>query len=695
MRLPCAKRDVTNDTKRGGRVPGQGARPVHDGRACTCSRGKNHGGLVVTGISRSLTAPFGVSGNRRALKLALDLGVFALAIAAAYIVRFERWPTGVHAMQLLLLLPVLPALRFVAGQMFGMHRTSWRVFGMADLLRLLAAVGLVSGSLLVLRLVMPWLSPDATVVPLGVIALEGFFVLAGTIGVRIGVRVGDERSEGRQLRQAESRPVKRALLVGAGRSGSMAARELRRRPDAGYEPVGFLDDDPTRTGVSVEGVRVYGTTHQVAEVARQLGAETIILTMPSAGPRAVRAAVERCRATGLPVQTVPGYHEMLGGKVGITKVRPIRIEDLLGRGVVELDESLRGKVSSEFEGKRIIVTGAGGSIGSELCRQLADLEPERLVLLEANENNLFEIEQEMLARMEDGELVPCLADIRDADDIDRVFAYHRPHVVFHAAAYKHVPMMEAHPSAAIDNNVRGTRTLAEAAHRYGVERFLLVSTDKAVNPTSVMGASKRVAEMVVHGIDQRSTTCFSAVRFGNVLGSRGSVLHTFRRQIENGGPVTVTHEDITRFFMTIPEAVRLVIQACAIGEGGEVFLLDMGEPVRILDMARQMIRLAGLTEEDVPIEITGLRPGEKMHEELLRYGEDSQPSAANGIMLATSATLDRVDLAPWVGRLERAADDNDIDTIRQMLASGTGYRSPNGVPNVVSKVDSGRRSVAG
>lgn len=650
--------------------------------------------LTVTGLTRSLTAPFGVSGSRRAVKLGLDLVVFAFAITAAYVVRFEQWPTGVHSLQLLLLLPVLPALRFASGQLFGMHRTSWRVFGMRDVLRLLAAVGVVSVALLGLRLVMPWLIPEATVIPLGVIALEGFLVLAGTIGVRLAVRVGDERSARRQLPEAESQTTRRALLVGAGRAGSMAARELRRRPDAGYVPVGFVDDDPTRAGLAVEGVQVLGTTHQVAELARSVGAETIILTMPSAGPRARRAVIERCRATGLPVQTVPGYYEMLGGKVGITKVRPIRIEDLLGRGVVELDQSLRGRMSSEFTGKRIIVTGAGGSIGSELVRQLADLEPERLVLLEANENNLFEIEQEMLGRMHDG-LVPCLADIRNADEIDRVFAEHRPHVVFHAAAYKHVPMMEAHPPKAIDNNIRGTRTLAEAAHRYGVERFLLVSTDKAVNPTSIMGASKRVAEMVVHGIDQRSDTMFSAVRFGNVLGSRGSVLHTFRRQIENGGPVTVTHEDITRFFMTIPEAVRLVIQACAIGEGGEVFLLDMGEPVRILDMARQMIRLAGLTEEDVPIEITGLRPGEKMYEELLRYGEDAQPSQAEGIMLATSATVDQVNLTPWVGRLERAAADNDIETIRQMLASGTGYRSPNGVPNVVRKAESDRRSVAG
>ena len=276
-------------------MPGQGAR-----LALLSSVGRASGsydqapyGFFVTGLPRSLTAPFGVSGNRRAVKLALDLTVFAFAITAAYVVRFEQWPTGVHALQLLLLLPVLPALRFASGQLFGMHRTSWRVFGMGDALRLLAAVGVVSVTLVALRLVMPWLSPEATVVPLGVIALEGFFVLAGTMGVRLGIRVGDERSASRQLRESESRPTKRALLVGAGRAGSMAARELRRRPDAGYVPVGFVDDDPTRTNLAVEGVQVFGTTREVAEIARRVGAETIILTMPSAGPRALRAVVER------------------------------------------------------------------------------------------------------------------------------------------------------------------------------------------------------------------------------------------------------------------------------------------------------------------------------------------------------------------------------------------------------------------
>ncbi|MEM6989281.1 MAG: nucleoside-diphosphate sugar epimerase/dehydratase [Myxococcota bacterium] len=612
-------------------------------------------------------------GSRRAAKLGLDICVFALAISVAYVVRFERWPTGAYGVQLPLLLIALPLMRFGAGNAFGTQRTSWRLFGLADALRLAASILVVSGVLVVARVLMPWLAPELTVVPLGVIVLDGFFALSGTIGVRVATRIIDEYSDRADASPSEAGSTRRALLVGAGRAGAMAARELRQRPDAGYTPVAFIDDDPGRIGLSVEGVAVRGTTADIASVARAVGAQTVILTMPSAPVETLRAIVERCRAARIPVQTVPGLYELLSGKVGITKVRPIRIEDLLGRGVVPYDDSIRDMLTGAFEGRCIVVTGAGGSIGSELCRQLAEQRPATLVLVEASENNLFDIEQELRPVLGD-RLVPCLVDVRSEADVGQLFADHRPDVVFHAAAYKHVPMMEAHPAAAIDNNVSGTRVLAEAAHRNGVDRFLLVSTDKAVNATSIMGASKRVAEMVVHDMDQRSETRFCAVRFGNVLGSRGSVLHTFRRQIEAGGPVTVTHPDITRFFMTIPEAVRLLVQACAMGEGGEIFLLDMGEPVKILDMAHEMIRLAGFEREEVGVEIIGLRPGEKMHEELLRYGEDAQPSAAAGIMLATTATVDRVDLAPWIHRLERAARDSDVAMIRQMLATGAGYR---------------------
>ncbi len=622
------------------------------------------------GFLRLPFAAFGGSSSRRAAKLALDVAVFALAITAAYIVRFERVPTGVHGMQLLLLLPALPIVRFAAGHAFGTHHTSWRLFGLADTLRLLGAVCLVSAGLLTLRFALPWVTPGATVVPLGVIALDAFFVLAGTIGVRVITRVADERLDRAEVTSDDAKPRRRALLVGAGRAGAMAARELRQRPDAGYIPVAFVDDDAARAGLRVEGVRVEGTTAEIEAIAKSTGAETIILTMPSAPVDVLRQVVERCRSCDLPVQTVPGLYELLSGKVGITKVRPIRIEDLLGRGVVALDDSIRGLLEEAFAGRRVVVTGAGGSIGSELCRQLADLGPERLILVEASENNLFDIEQELRPKLGDS-VVPCLADVRRTQDVERVFSEHTPHVVFHAAAYKHVPMMEAHPSASIDNNVRGTRVVAEAADAHGVERFLLVSTDKAVNATSIMGASKRVAEMVVHDLDQRSKTSFCAVRFGNVLGSRGSVLHTFRRQIEAGGPVTVTHEDITRFFMTIPEAVRLVIQATAVSRGGEVFLLEMGEPVQILDLAKQMIELSGASAQDVPIVFSGLRPGEKLHEELLYESEQTLPCEVDGLLVARGESLDPSTLLAAVAQIEAAAEHGDDFDVREKLAAFT------------------------
>ncbi|MEM6996144.1 MAG: nucleoside-diphosphate sugar epimerase/dehydratase [Myxococcota bacterium] len=633
-------------------------------------------GLIVEQpLAARVAAPVASARTRGTVKVAADGVIFLAAIAGAYALRFDGAPPPRFHAQFLLLLTVLPLVRLAVGFAVGTHRTSWRLFGLPEALVVLRGVGLVSAGLVVLRLAMPWVSPAVAVVPLGVIALEGLIGLSTVLAMRVAVRIIDESRARERVRGTTGGAARPALLVGAGRAGRMAARELKQRPDAGFEPVGFVDDDPTRHGQVIEGLPVLGKALQAARIARKVGAKDVILTMPSAPRRAVAAIVERCRAAGLEVQTVPGLFELIAGRVGITRIRPVAIEDLLGRDVVQLDEGAAARVRDAFAGRRILVTGAGGSIGSELCRQLALLGPASIVLLERNENNLFDIEQEMRAALGD-RAIPCLADVRNVDEIDRAFEEYRPEVVFHAAAYKHVPMMERYPAASVDNNVRGTRVVVEAAHRYAVSRFLLVSTDKAVNPTSLMGASKRAAELVLHarGGDTPMRSC--AVRFGNVLGSRGSVLHTFRRQIENGGPVTVTHEDVTRFFMTIPEAVRLVLQAAAIGEGGETFLLDMGESVRILDMARQMIRLAGLTEDDVPIEIVGLRPGEKLYEELLLDAEDASPSGAEGIMLARAAVGSSEASKERVAALEHAADVRDVEAIRRIMGDLTGYLPP-------------------
>lgn len=544
----------------------------------------------------------------------------------------------------------------------GAHNRPWRkvvcdalLVSAALCVTYLASQGLFAADVLLGH----WLVVLAVVPPqrlFGLCSLSGFV----TVQVASGLLGGAQQRHRLPTRR-------RVLLVGAGEAGRRMVHELGSSPATRDLVVGVLDDDPAVQRKVLAGIRVVGTTDDAAAVALSLRADAFVLAMPSIDREQRRRVVRRCRAAGLPVWTVPGHNESGRG------VRALRIEDLLGREVARLEAPARQAIRSAVAGKRILVTGAGGSIGSELCRQLAELQPERLVLVENNENNLFDIHAEMAARLGLAG-VACLADIRDSEQMERIFARHRPQLVFHAAAYKHVPMMEHHPSAAVDNNVRGTRILSSIAAAFGVERFLLVSTDKAVNPANIMGASKRVAEMIVQAQDAHSRGAFCCVRFGNVLGSRGSVLHTFQRQIEAGGPVTVTHPEVTRFFMTIAEAVRLVIQAAAVGTGGEVFLLDMGAPVRIVELAREMIALAGARGEHVEVEFIGLRSGEKLYEELLRDEEHARPSSVPGMVLATLATVPAESLRVWVRRLELAADAHDEATIRKLLAIVAQYR---------------------
>ncbi|MFO0636708.1 MAG: nucleoside-diphosphate sugar epimerase/dehydratase [Nannocystaceae bacterium] len=603
--------------------------------------------------------------RRRVVRDAIDVTVTAAMLALAYIVRFESitdapWREGFWRV----VVPVV-VLRGAMAVALGLHRSSWRLFGVREAERLALAVGLGSALMVIARLAVPALG-----VPLGVIGLEGLFTLCASWAVRVAVRAADESHARASTPQRPGR--KRVLLVGADRDGQLAAEALRSSPRAELEPVGFLDDAPARQGLRIAGLPVLGGIDDAGAIAAQCGAELLVLTMPSASRAQRRRVVERCRPSGLPLRTVPAYWELLSGETA-SHVRSIRIEDLLGREVVGHDAKQQAQASAAYRGRRILVTGAGGSIGSELCRQLAALDPAALVLLEYSENNLFDIENECRAII-GARAIPALADIRDGAAVARLFERHRPEVVFHAAAYKHVPMMELHPCDAVDNNVRGTRTIVEAAQAHAAERFVMVSTDKAVNPTNVMGATKRAGEMIVQSRARSGATKMCCVRFGNVLGSRGSVLHTFQKQIERGGPVTVTHPDITRYFMTIPEAVRLVLQAGAAGSGGEVFLLDMGEPVRIADMAKQMIRLAGHEDGEIALEYVGLRPGEKLYEELVHHGEDVVPSGMDGINVVRPAGLDAPTILPWVARLEAAAAGHDGRAVRRLLALGTGYR---------------------
>ncbi|MDQ0297878.1 FlaA1/EpsC-like NDP-sugar epimerase [Salibacterium salarium] len=411
---------------------------------------------------------------------------------------------------------------------------------------------------------------------------------------------------------------KRTLIVGSGSAGTMVARQMMQGGESELTPVAFVDDDMTKKKLEIMGVPVEGPVHNIENIANELDIEHIVIAIPSLTRQELQRIYDECQKTNIRTQILPMIEDLLSGKVSVNEFRDVEVEDLLGRDPVELD--IEG-ISESITNKTILVTGAAGSIGSEICRQISGFQPQKMILLDHYENGVYDVEMELQQKELYSELITEVSDVKDKEKMDTIFESYRPDVVFHAAAHKHVPLMEKNPEEAVKNNVQGTKNLAEAANEYGSETFVMISTDKAVNPTSVMGATKRIAEMVVQHMDTTSETKFVSVRFGNVLGSRGSVIPLFKKQIQNGGPVTVTHPDMVRYFMTISEASRLVIQAGALAKGGEVFVLDMGEPVKIVDLAKNLIKLSGYNIEDIGIEYSGMRPGEKMYEELLKDDE--------------------------------------------------------------------------
>ncbi len=468
-------------------------------------------------------------------------------------------------------------------------------------------------------------------------------------------------------------------MVGAGDAGTIVVREMLNNPSLGMEVIGFIDDDPRKRSARIAGVPVLGNRRAVPQLVIDHGIELVIIAIPTAPGREVRDIVAICEKAGVPTKTMPGLYEMLDGTVSVNQLRHVQIEDLLRRETVQTDtEAVRRLIS----GKRVLVTGGGGSIGSEVCRQVLRCGPSALLALGHGENSIFEacaeLEQQLraMARAQSSvfqtipQIYPVIADIRFPDRIRAVFEQYRPEIVFHAAAHKHVPLMEVNPTEAISNNVLGTRNLLDAAVMADVERFVMISTDKAVHPKSVMGASKRVAELLIHQTAWENSRPYVAVRFGNVLGSRGSVLQTFKQQIAAGGPITITHPDMTRYFMTIPEAVQLVLQAAVLGQGGEVFMLDMGEPVKIVDLAHDLIELSGLeVGRDVEIVFTGIRPGEKLHEELFIAGESYRRTKHQKIFVIESATGTVLpsQLNQMVARLENATYNDDVTRLMQTL----------------------------
>ena len=565
---------------------------------------------------------------RSFLVFAFDLAAVLVAWIGAFMLRFNlEWPRAFHA-EIFYGALILMVVQLAACRWAGLYRGMWSFASLPDLRRLIRAVGVSVIAVLALAAFDgPWL-----LIPRSIVLLYPLLLIMMMGGGRIAWRLWKE-SRLLPVSDAERKPV---VIVGAGTAGAMLLRELARSPD--WKVVALVDDDRHKRGLELSGCRVEGATADLPVILRRHGARHVILAMPSASAEALQAVTRLATEAGAALFTIPGLAELMSGRVAINMMRPVRIEDLLGRESVRIDND---NVRDMLTGKRILVTGAGGSIGSELCRQLSRFEPACIVLLETSELALYMIEQWFGEHRPEVPIVRLAGDVKDESRMVQVFAEHRPQVVFHAAAYKHVPLMEVGNAwQAVRNNVLGTLVVARAARDAGADRFVLISTDKAVNPTNVMGATKRIAEMVCEVLQNGpGTTRFHIVRFGNVLGSTGSVIPKFQAQIAHGGPVTVTHPEINRYFMSIPEAAQLVLQAAAMGQGGEIFVLDMGAPVKIVDLARNMIRLSGFTEDEIHIEFTGLRPGEKLYEELLADAEETLPTPHEKLRIARSRAV--------------------------------------------------------
>ena len=460
--------------------------------------------------------------------------------------------------------------------------------------------------------------------------------------------------------------ISRVLIIGAGCAGEMVVKELEKNPQLNKKAVAIIDDDITRIGDQVSGVDIVGTRNSILKIVKLYKIDEIIFSIANISKKGKKEIIDICKNTNCKIKTIPGIYEIIDGKVDIKQVRDVEIEDLLGREPIEVDFNLMG---SYIQDSTILVTGAGGSIGSELCRQIANIRPKKLIMLDNYENNLYSIQQELIRKYGDSiKMIAVVASIREQKRIEKIFDKYRPEVVFHAAAHKHVPLMENSPGEAIKNNIFGTLNVAMLSSKYNVKRFLLISTDKAVNPTNVMGATKRAAEMIIQSLNEESKTEFVAVRFGNVLGSNGSVIPLFKKQIEEGGPVTVTHPNIIRYFMTIEEAVGLVIQAGGMAKGGEIFVLDMGEPVKILDLAKNLIRLSGFEPDvDIKIVFTGLRPGEKLYEELLMSEEGLLDTKHKKIFIGRPIDFDKNDLQKYLIELRNIVLEEDDELMEQAM----------------------------
>jgi len=600
--------------------------------------------------------------RHRIWQLAADALLIAAAWQLTFFLIFNNVPAYYRNFLSWRVFAVIIAIKLSTFVVFGFYNRWWRYVSTRDMWG--AARGVTAGSLTAYLVLYAFPPNHTSRLPHSVAAFDFLLLLAFIAGTRLLARSLIERPPGGLVAHG-----KEVVIIGAGDAGQLMVREMQRNRQLHYTPIGFVDDDPRKRGDRIHGVKILGTTDDLAHILRDNLPDEVLIAIPSAPGDVRRKIVETCTAERIPVKTLPGLHELIAGDLNLAgQIRPVQVEDVLGRQQVFVDLEA---VATYVRGKTVLVTGAGGSIGSELCRQLARLGVACIVLVEQGESALYEIERELLDERGFSAGIPVLADCGDRGKMRQVFERYTPHVLFHAAAYKHVPMLEANPLEAVSNNVLATRTVVEAAIEFGVERFVMISTDKAASPKNLLGQSKAVCEWIVESFALRPEvdTRFVAVRFGNVLGSSGSVIPIFRKQIERGGPVTVTNADMTRFFMTIPEATSLVVQAGAMGGRGQVYVLDMGEPVKILDLARQMIRLSGKDESQVPIVFTGSRAGEKLHEVLWNEGEAVGPTSHPKIMRAARPAIDRDWLEESLAELERLVEEGDTEGVVARLGA--------------------------
>jgi len=592
----------------------------------------------------------------------------------AHLLRFNfRIPSESMSVMLHTLAFVL-VVKLITFYFFDLYQGMWRYTSIGDLLNVIKAAS--ASSLIIIAVILfshgfKGFSRSINIIDwvLTIFVISGF-----RLGIRLYFWVGPQKDLSARITlglfnrgKSREKEAKRLLIIGAGDCGEKIYREIRDNARLRYDVVGFVDDDPDKIGKKIHGTAVQGSTVTLKSTVERLKADEALIAIPSAGAEQMRSIVARCEETGIPYKTVPGMGELIDGRVTVKAIRDVAYRDLLGREVIRLEED---RIGGYLENAPVLITGAGGSIGSELCRQICRFRPSKLLLYERAESPLYDIEIELKGNFPYIEVIPLLADIRNVHELNRAFEVHGPQVVFHAAAYKHVPMLELQPWKAVNNNILGTRNVVEVSSKHSVNRFVFVSTDKAVRPTNVMGASKRVSELLVQcqngpGI---SDSRFMIVRFGNVVGSVGSVVPLFKKQIEKGGPVTVTHPEVTRYFMTIPEACQLILQAGAMGEGGEVFLLEMGTPIKIAQMARDLIRLSGFEPEvDIKIEYIGLRPGEKLYEELITEGEGIIPTSHEKILVLRGDAHEAETINSKVIELARLAREQDGEAVKAKL----------------------------